>query len=193
MPFESSSLPGAGPIFPDWTFENWPSYHVRDTGACERNIPFLRAGALQSRSRNYSQRREVRDCKGGQTAQMPEGENISRWFLDFSARAGLNVSPCEISLRSEAGSPKYLRGPRYVSMYVCMYVCIYIYIYMYVCMYVCMCVYAYIYIYMYIYLSIYIYILRSKMVLRSLQPPPRSAHRVPPMVLILIAINNNSY
>ena len=24
MPFESSDLPGAGPLFPDWTFKNWP-------------------------------------------------------------------------------------------------------------------------------------------------------------------------
>ena len=24
MPFESSNLPGVGPIFPDWAFENWP-------------------------------------------------------------------------------------------------------------------------------------------------------------------------
>ena len=24
MPFESSNLQGAGPIFPDWAFENWP-------------------------------------------------------------------------------------------------------------------------------------------------------------------------
>ena len=24
MPFESSNLPGAGPTFPDRTFENWP-------------------------------------------------------------------------------------------------------------------------------------------------------------------------
>ena len=26
LPFESSDLPGAGPIFPDRTFENWPHY-----------------------------------------------------------------------------------------------------------------------------------------------------------------------
>ena len=24
MPFESRNIPGAGPVFPDWTFENWP-------------------------------------------------------------------------------------------------------------------------------------------------------------------------
>ena len=30
----------------------------------------------------------------------PEGENISRRCLDSSARAGLNVSPYDISLRS---------------------------------------------------------------------------------------------
>ena len=32
VPFESSDLPGAGPIFPDSTFENWP----QPRGICER-------------------------------------------------------------------------------------------------------------------------------------------------------------
>ena len=34
----------------------------------------------------------------------PEGENRSRWFLDFSVRAVLNVFPYEISLGSELRS-----------------------------------------------------------------------------------------
>ena len=42
-------------------------------------------------------------CRGGQTTQ--KAENMSRWFLDFSARAGLNVFPRKTYLRSELRSP----------------------------------------------------------------------------------------
>ena len=49
----------------------------------------------------------VRDMQRG--PDHPESKNKSRWFLDFSARAGLNVSPHDISLRSELRSPNYLR------------------------------------------------------------------------------------
>ena len=48
------------------------------------------------------QGRAVRDMQRG--PDHPEGEDISRGLLGFSARAGLNVFPYDISLKSELGS-----------------------------------------------------------------------------------------
>ena len=48
MPFESSNLPGVGPIFPDWTFENWP-YLLRTPRTPP--LELLRAAAVAQRER----------------------------------------------------------------------------------------------------------------------------------------------
>ena len=52
----------------------------------------------------YSREEQGETCRGGQTTQKAE-----IYLGDFSARAGLNAFPRGISLRSELGSPKYLR------------------------------------------------------------------------------------
>ena len=51
---------------------------------------------------SLNQGREVRDMQRG--PDHPEGKRMSRLCLDFSARAGLNVFPYDISLRSELRS-----------------------------------------------------------------------------------------
>ena len=48
----------------------------------------------------YYTHRVHETCRGGRTTQ-----KAKRFCLDFSARAGLNVFPYEISSRSELGSP----------------------------------------------------------------------------------------
>ena len=70
---------------------------------CHHNIILLRyrAPELLLFPQVGEEQRETR--RGG--PDHPEGENISRGLLDFSARAGLHAFPYETSLRIELRSP----------------------------------------------------------------------------------------